>query len=79
MIGKILKTMRRESNMSQEKLSKLTYIGRSTLSDYEREKTDINFDNIEKIAKACDYEVVFISKKDSKRRLTSKNIDREEI
>lgn len=79
MIGKILKTMRRESNMSQEKLSKITYIGRSTLSDYEREKTDINFDNIEKIANACDYEVIFVSKKDDKRKLTSKNIDREEI
>ena len=79
MIGKILKTMRRESKMTQEELSKITYIGRSTLSDYEREKTDISFDNIEKIAQACDYDVVFINKKNSKRKLTSKNIDREEI
>ena len=53
MIGKILKTMRRENNYTQEKLSELTYIGRSTLSDYERLKTDINFENIEKIFYIC--------------------------
>ena len=52
MIGKIIKTMRREKGLTQEELSKITFIGRSTLSDYEREKTDINFENIEKIAKS---------------------------
>ena len=79
MIGKILKTMRREKGLSQMELSDIVFLGRSTLSDYEREKTDISFDNIEKIAEACDYEVVFINKKDGSRKLTSKNIDREEI
>ena len=63
MIGKIIKTMRRESNLTQEQLSKITFIGRSTLSDYEREKTDINFENIEKIANACNYKIIFVSKK----------------
>lgn len=48
MIGKIIRTMRRENRLTQEELSKITYIGRSTLSDYERKKTDINFENIEK-------------------------------
>ena len=79
MIGKILKTMWRESNLTQEDLSKMTYIGRSTLSDYEREKTDINFENIEKIAEACNYDVLFVSKKDSNHILSSKNIDKKEI
>ncbi len=79
MIGKILKTMRRENNFTQEKLAELTYIGRSTLSDYERLKTDINFENIEKIAEACGYEVVFINKKDKNKVLTTKNIERKEI
>lgn len=78
MIGKIIKTMRREANLTQEELSKKTYISRSTLSDYEREKTDINFDNIEKIAEICGYQIVFINKKKN-RQLTSKNINREEI
>ena len=57
----------------------MTYIGRSTLSDYEREKTDINFENIEKIAEACNYNVLFVSKKDSNHILSSKNIDKKEI
>lgn len=79
MIGKILKTMRRENNFTQEKLAELTYIGRSTLSDYERLKTDINFENIEKIAEVCGYEVVFINRKDKNKVLTTKNIERKEI
>lgn len=79
MIGKILKTMRRENNYTQEKLAELTFIGRSTLSDYERLKTDISFENIEKIAEACGYEVVFINKKNKNKVLTTKNIERKEI
>lgn len=79
MIGKIIKTMRRESGLTQEELSKKIFIGRTTLSDYEREKTDINFDVIQKIADACGYEVLFVSKKNPNRKLTSKNITREEI
>ena len=79
MIGKIIRTMRRESNLTQEELSKITYIGKSTLSDYEREKTDIRFENIEKIANACNYKVIFVNKKDNSKILSSKNIEREEI
>ena len=79
MIGKIIKTMRRENNLTQEELSEKIFLGRTTLSDYEREKTDINFDTIEKIADVCNYEIAFINKKDKNRILTSKNIDREEI
>ncbi len=79
MIGKIIKTMRRENNLTQDELSKITFIGRSTLSDYEREKTDISFENIEKIADACNYDVVFIKRNNPKHILNSKNINREEI
>lgn len=63
MIGKALKYMREKNNISQEKLSLMTNIGRSTISDYEREKTDISFENIEKIAKICDYDIIFKNKK----------------
>ena len=71
--------MRRENNFTQEQLSKKIFIGRSTLSDYEREKTDINFENIEKIAEVCNYEILFVNKKDNSKVLSSKNIDRKEI
>ncbi len=71
--------MRREKGLTQEELSKITFIGRSTLSDYEREKTDINFENIEKIAAACGYEVIFVNKQNKSNNLTTKNINRKEI
>ena len=79
MIGKIIKTMRRENNFSQEELAKKVYLGRTTLSDYEREKTDINFDNLEKIANVCGYDILFVNQKDKNKILTSKNIERKEI
>ena len=79
MIGKIIKTMRHENNYTQEELSKLTFIGRTTLSDYERMKTDINFETIEKIANVCGYDVVFINRKEKGKILSSNNIKRKEI
>ena len=63
MIGMVLKKMRKDNNFNQEYISKKTNIGRTTLSDYEREKTAINFDLIEKIADVCSYEVLFRNKK----------------
>ena len=79
MIGKIIRTMRRENNLTQEELSKITFIGRSTLSDYEREKTDISFEDIEKIADVCNYKVIFLNKEDNSKILSSENIERKEI
>lgn len=79
MIGKIIKTMRRESGYSQEELANIVFLGRTTLSDYEREKTDINFESIEKIANACGYKVLFVNKKDKNKILSSENINRKEI
>lgn len=78
MIGKVLKYIRTQKGLSQEKMSLLTSIGRSTLSDYEREKTDINFYNIEKIAKECDYEIVFRNTK-TKEEFRAKDLERKDI
>ena len=79
MVGKIIRTMRRENGFSQEELANKVYLGRTTLSDYEREKTDINFDNLEKIANACGYKIIFINQNDKNKILTSENINRQEI
>ncbi len=62
MIGKAIKKMRKDSNYNQEYISKQINVGRTTLSDYEREKTAINFDLIEKIADCCNYEIIFKNK-----------------
>ena len=79
MVGKIIRTMRRENNLSQEDLANKVFLGRTTLSDYEREKTDINFDSLEKIANVCGYDILFINQKDKNKILSSKNIERKEI
>ncbi len=71
--------MRHEKSYTQDQLAKLIYIGRTTLSDYERMKTDINFETLEKIATACGYDIVFVHKKDKSKNLTTKNIERKEI
>ena len=51
MIGKVIKTMRKDNNLKQSDLIKQLNIGQSTLSDYENEKISIDFETIEKIAK----------------------------
>ena len=78
MIGKAVKYMRNSINLNQENMSKLVNIGRSTLSDYEREKTDINFENLEKIANKCGYKIYFVNEK-TKDKFQVKDIERKEI
>lgn len=78
MIGKIIKNLRKESNYSQEDLSEITKIGRTTISDYERNKSQPTFETIEQIAKACNYEILFKNMKTGE-ILNSKNILRKEL
>ena len=75
MIGKALKYMRKINNFSQEQISNITNIGRSTISDYERGKTDINFENLEKIANICNFEIFFYNKK-TKEKFRIKELSR---
>ena len=72
-IGKIIKYIRIQNNMTQDELANKINIGRTTLSDYEREKTDINFNTIIKICNTCNYEIIFKSNDDL---ITIDNIDR---
>jgi len=76
MIGKAIKIMRIEKNLNQENMAKLINIGRTTLSDYEREKTDINFETIEKIAKVCGYKIFFDN---GKQKFQVKDLERKDI
>ncbi len=78
MIGRIIKYIRTTKGLTQTNLSKSLNIGRSTLSDYEREKTDINFETLEKLAEACDFEIIFRNVK-TKEEISSKNINRKDI
>lgn len=78
MIGKILKTMRRKSNLSQEQIGKLIGFARNTISQYETETLQPDFKTIEKIANECGYKIHFYNE-ETKETLTTKNIERKEI
>ncbi len=78
-INKILKTIRVKKNLRQEDIAKIIGIQANTYSDWERGRTQkIAFEDIEKIANVCDYEILFKNKTDGN-VLTSKNIDRKGV
>lgn len=78
MIGKILKTMRKSNNLSQEQVSKLIGYVTNTVSQYETGTIEPDFKTIEKIANLCGYEIAFINKEQNL-TLSSKDIDRKEL
>lgn len=78
MIGKILRTMRKNANLSQEQISKVCGFARNTISQYETGTLQPDFKTIERIANECGYDITFTNSK-TKQVLTTKNIEREEI
>lgn len=78
-INKILKTIRNKKGLRQEDIAKIIGIQSNTYSDWERGITQrIAFEDIEKIANVCDFEIIFKNRKTNE-IITSKNIDRKEI
>ena len=59
MIGMILKNMRLSANLSQKELGKKLNLADTTISSYERENSQADFDTIAKISKVCGYEIYF--------------------
>jgi len=78
MIGKILRTMRRQAKMSQEDLEKIIGFSNTTLSQYETGNRQPSFETIENIAKACGFKIIFINE-EKNLTYTTENINREEI
>lgn len=62
MIGIILKNMRLSAKLSQLKLSKKLSVADTTISSYERENSQADFNTIYKTAKICGYEILFRDK-----------------
>lgn len=58
MIGMILKNMRLTAGLSQQELGKLLNLADTTISSYERENSQADFDTILKIAKITGYEFI---------------------
>lgn len=79
MIGKILKTMRKEKKWTQEKIGKYVNKSENTISQWENNIIEkIDFKDIEIIADICDYQIQFVNKKTGQ-ILTTENIERKEI
>lgn len=62
MLGKIIRYMRQSSGFSQETLAEKTKIAQSTISGYETSFSIPNYRELEKIANACDFEIIFRDK-----------------
>ena len=77
MIGKILKYIRKQKNLTQKDLAQEVNIAQTTLSGYETKYSNPTFEVIEKIAHQCDYEIIFRHNQ-TKEELTTENIQRKE-
>lgn len=58
MIGMILKNMRLSAGLTQVELGKKLSMYDTTVSSYERENSQADFETIVKIAKICGYEIL---------------------
>jgi len=77
MIGKILKKMRLDNNVSQKMLADKLSISQTTLSGWERGYRQPTFESIEKIADFCNYTIVFKNNVNDE-IIDSKNINRKD-
>jgi len=57
-IGKVLKEIRIKNNIKQNELAKKVGFAKNTISQYELGKRKVEFDKVEKIAKACGYRII---------------------
>lgn len=63
--GQILKNMRKSANLTQAKLAEKLNMADTTISSYERENSQPDFETIVKIANICGYELILIDKNNS--------------
>lgn len=78
MIGKAIKYMRKKNNYKQDVLAKLLNVKCNAVSQYETESRQITFDNLEKIASKCGFDIYFIDKNDGE-KFKVKDLTRKDI
>jgi len=66
MFGKMIRFMRFTKKLKQTELAEKLGIASSTLAHYESEYRAITLETANETAKLCDFELVFINKKDNK-------------
>ncbi len=62
MIGNILKNMRLSANLTQKELAGKLNLADNTISSYERENSQADFETILQIAKICSFDFKIIDK-----------------
>lgn len=65
MIGIILKNMRLTARLSQKELGDKLNLADTTISSYERENSQADFETIMKIAKICNFEFLIKDKRNN--------------
>ena len=60
MIGKLIRFMRKRNKLSQKQLADYLQIANCTLSHYEVESRGISFNDMVRIAEACNFSVRFV-------------------
>lgn len=63
MIGNVLRKIR---GLTQANVGRDLHLAENTISNYETEYSNPNFDTIYKFAKVCDFDIIFVDKRTKK-------------
>ena len=66
MIGTILRNIRKIRGFTQSNIEDELNLADNTISNYETEYSNPNFDTIQKFVSVCDFEIQFVDKKSKK-------------
>ena len=74
-LGNILKNMRTtNTNLTQKEIGNKLSIADNTISSYERENSQPDFETIVKFAEICDFEIKIYNKRTTNRRVIQRTI-----
>lgn len=66
MIGTILRNIRKIRGLTQSNVGDELHLADNTISNYETEYSNPNFDTIQKFINICDFEIQFVDKENNK-------------
>lgn len=66
MIGTILRNIRKIRGLTQINVGKELNLADNTISNYETEYSNPNFETIQKFIKVCNFEIQFVDKENNK-------------
>ena len=66
MIGTILRNIRKIRGLTQRNVGNELHLADNTISNYETEYSNPNFDTIQKFIDVCNFEILLVDKKNKK-------------